>query len=297
MAKNYWFKFDWSDWLNDEDLSACSLEAQGFWIRCLCFMYRADDCELTGTVEQLRRKLGVLPEELIRCLNELKNNGAANVRFGNGDVSIVSRRRQKELKDKQNNRLYVARHREKAVCKEDVSIQSKSKSKSKSKEEEKDVSIDTSKKKSAATKPKLTDDEWLDTLASTEVYKGIDVRREFGKASLWCDTNSRQCTRKFFINWLNRATPMSATAMSTSLPSPSSPKEQKAHERKNAYDNLRNFVDSAAEHVPGPNAADRPQQLSGPSENDPLRRGSGNGNGVVTSLAPLDPRIPLAGSV
>lgn len=134
MAKNWWFKFDWDDWLNDEDLSACSLETQGLWLRCICLMYRSDTAELTGTVEQLRRKLGVLPEELTRCLHDLKTNNAANVRFCNGDVSILSRRRQREVKAKENNRLYVAKHRQKTECKVDVRIQSKSKSKNKEKE-------------------------------------------------------------------------------------------------------------------------------------------------------------------
>lgn len=135
MAKNWWFKLDWDDWLTDGELSACSLETQGFWMRCVCLMNRADVYELTGTIEQLRRKLGVLPEELTRCLHDLKTNNAANVRFGNGDVSIASRRRQKELKDKENNRLYVAKHREKVACKNNVREQSKSKSKSKEKKE------------------------------------------------------------------------------------------------------------------------------------------------------------------
>lgn len=142
MAKNWWFKFDWDDWLNDEDLSACSLETQGLWLRCICLMYRSDTAELTGSLEQLRRKLGVLPEELTRCLHDLKSNNAANVRFGNGDVSILSRRRQREVKAKENNRLYVAKHREKAECKVDVRTQSKSKSLKKEKEEElRDVSL------------------------------------------------------------------------------------------------------------------------------------------------------------
>lgn len=138
MAKNFWFKFDWDDWLNDEALSGCSLEAQGLWLRCICFMYRGEVSELVGTIEQLRRKLGVLPEELTRCLHELKTNGAADVRFGNGDVSIVSRRRKRDLKSKEANRLYVAKHRVKDECKTDVRVQSKSKSNNKSKEEEKE---------------------------------------------------------------------------------------------------------------------------------------------------------------
>jgi hypothetical protein len=57
-------------------------------------------------------------------------------------------------------------------------------------------------------KPKATaqtqDQAWLDALCQDETYKGIDVRREYGKALNWCQTNNRQCTRKFFINWLNK---------------------------------------------------------------------------------------------
>ena len=119
--KNFWFKMEWDAWLTDEDLAACSLEAQGLWIRILCFMYRAETAELTGTVEQLRRKLGILPEELTRCLLELKNNNAADVRFCKDDVSIKSRRLERELKANEMNALYVARHREKVKSKVDVS--------------------------------------------------------------------------------------------------------------------------------------------------------------------------------
>ncbi len=139
MGKNYWFPLEWDTWLADEALSCCSLEAQGLWIRCLCFMYRSGVAELTGTIEQLRRKLGVLPEELMRCLQELKTNNAADVRFCKDEVSIVSRRRQRDLKAKESNRLYVAKSREKNASKVDVSTHNKSKSKSNKKEEEKEV--------------------------------------------------------------------------------------------------------------------------------------------------------------
>lgn len=187
--------------MNDEDLSACSLEAQGLWLRCICLMYRADTDELTGTLEQMRRKLGVLPEELTRCLHDLKTNNAANVRFGNGDVSIISRRRQKELKAKENNRLYVAKHRAKDECKIDVSTQSKSKSKSIEIREEKE-------EEKRATTTVISDDQWLDSLQANPAYKPLQVRTEYARAIVWAETNNRQCTRRFFVNWLNRAKPM-----------------------------------------------------------------------------------------
>lgn len=138
MAKNWWFKFEWNDWLQDEQLSLCSLETQGFWLRCVCVLHRSDRYELTGTIDGMRRLLGCLPEELTRCMNELKSTGAADVRFGNGEVSIKSRRLEREHKARESNRLYVAKHREKDGCKVDVRTQSKSKSKELEKEKKKE---------------------------------------------------------------------------------------------------------------------------------------------------------------
>lgn len=65
----------------------------------------------------------------------------------------------------------------------------------------------TTTKKPAAKEPKplLLDDDWLTSLQSNPAYAGINVRIELGKAEVWCGVNHRQCTRKFFTNWLNRA--------------------------------------------------------------------------------------------
>ena len=56
--------------------------------------------------------------------------------------------------------------------------------------------------------PKLTDDEWLQTLADNPAYKQISVEIEYERAKVWAAANNRQCTRRFFVNWLNRAKPM-----------------------------------------------------------------------------------------
>lgn len=142
MAKgDWWFKFEWEDWLNDDELLACTLETQGFWIKCIAMMHRAGVDEFIGTIDQLRRKFGILPEELTRCLTDLKNNKAADVRFGKEDVSIMSRRMRRTLKAKENNRLYVATHRMKDECKDDVRRQSYSKSKSKEKEKKEETPL------------------------------------------------------------------------------------------------------------------------------------------------------------
>jgi hypothetical protein len=38
-----------------------------------------------------------------------------------------------------------------------------------------------------------------------EAYKAVNVHHELEKAQLWANNKRRQCTRRFFINWLNRA--------------------------------------------------------------------------------------------
>jgi hypothetical protein len=49
--------------------------------------------------------------------------------------------------------------------------------------------------------------EWLSDLGRDLAYKELNVEHELSKAQRWCDENSRQCTRRFFVNWLNRCRP------------------------------------------------------------------------------------------
>lgn len=51
----------------------------------------------------------------------------------------------------------------------------------------------------------VLDTSWVTELKADQTYQGIDVDRELGKAQVWCQTNHRTCTRRFFVNWLNRA--------------------------------------------------------------------------------------------
>ena len=56
------------------------------------------------------------------------------------------------------------------------------------------------KEKQDAPKP---DGDWLGGIKKT--YSKLDVDGELIKARAWCDTNRRVCTKRFFVNWLNRA--------------------------------------------------------------------------------------------
>lgn len=51
----------------------------------------------------------------------------------------------------------------------------------------------------------VTDENWLKSLSTNAAFNGIDIQRELGKLTAWCSVNSKQVTRKRFINWLNQA--------------------------------------------------------------------------------------------
>ena len=48
-------------------------------------------------------------------------------------------------------------------------------------------------------------EDWLKELEADPTYKGIDVRREYGKMVNWCKIRKKQATKARFVNWLNRA--------------------------------------------------------------------------------------------
>lgn len=50
-----------------------------------------------------------------------------------------------------------------------------------------------------------SDEEWLKGIEADPAMAGVDVRQELGKAQFWCKSRQRQCTRKFFENWLLKA--------------------------------------------------------------------------------------------
>lgn len=57
-------------------------------------------------------------------------------------------------------------------------------------------------RKKAGAKSTTPDEDWLLDLEADPANAGVDVRRELGKAQFWAKNNRRQCTRKFFVNWL-----------------------------------------------------------------------------------------------
>lgn len=79
-------------------------------------------------------------------------------------------------------------------------LEDKDKEQDKEKEQDKTPPIPQKKKE-----PAQTDEEWLAGLQTVLAYEHLNVAAEYSRAKVWCETNRRQCTRRFFTNWLNRA--------------------------------------------------------------------------------------------
>lgn len=131
MAKKWWFPFDFRVWRTDSRLRRCSLETRGFWLECLCAMHEEGAFEITGTLEEVGWLIGCAPEVVARCAAELQRTKAADVTLGNGNVTLLSRRLQRDLNDREQTRLRVRKHRSNT----DVTIHNNSNSKNKKKKE------------------------------------------------------------------------------------------------------------------------------------------------------------------
>lgn len=50
-----------------------------------------------------------------------------------------------------------------------------------------------------------TEADWIAELEKEPHLQGVAVRKELAAAQFWCKNNARVCTRRFFVNWLNKA--------------------------------------------------------------------------------------------
>jgi len=99
-----WSKFWWQDYERDPALRACSLAAQGLWMRMLCFMHEGEPyghLTVNGKVPDAKRlsaMIGKTEKEVTWCLTELDDAGVFS---RTADGTIYSRRlvRDKTISD------------------------------------------------------------------------------------------------------------------------------------------------------------------------------------------------------
>jgi len=93
-----WIKFYPGDWLSDEALRSCSVEARGLWVDMLCLMAKSESHGhlLIGgkpaRAEQIARIVGLLPQKTMELMDELNASGV----FSFDKETIISRRMVKD---------------------------------------------------------------------------------------------------------------------------------------------------------------------------------------------------------
>ena len=120
MAGLPWFKLYPKDWRADPALRLCSMATHGVLLQVIMLMHELDHYEISGTVDKLARMCGCTADEMATAIDELEHSNTldvkrmcnANVTPMSRDVTLVSRRRAKELKAKLDGRLRVRRYRE-----------------------------------------------------------------------------------------------------------------------------------------------------------------------------------------
>ncbi len=109
-----WIKFFVADWLSDEALRSCSVEARGLWADMICLMAKSDrhGYLLIGGKpargEQLARICGLTPQRTSELMDELHASGV----FSFDQETIISRRmvKDEQLRKSDANRKMRMRH-------------------------------------------------------------------------------------------------------------------------------------------------------------------------------------------
>ena len=98
------------DWKADTD--GLSPAAKGAWIQICCTLHLADKRgRATREVVAWARIIGRKPSEVDMLMREIVNCECADVTFRNSRITVVSRRMDRERKEKEQNALRQSRHR------------------------------------------------------------------------------------------------------------------------------------------------------------------------------------------
>ena len=78
-------------------------------------MHETEEYEIAGTYEELARLVGCETNVVARCVIELQRTKTANVTNGHDEVTVMSRRMERELTGKEDNRLRKRKQRERDI--------------------------------------------------------------------------------------------------------------------------------------------------------------------------------------
>lgn len=203
MAKAPAFQFYPGDW--SRDLEEHPLEIEGAWIRICCKLWWSEKRgELTRTYCQWGKILRVDETDAKRILEYVKTWKIGNVSEDcNGNVTVISRRMQKDEIDRENNNERRMKHYYKSKCNPDVTPTSQDSSSSSSIKEKiykkEKVEFDGTK---FINIPDDLKQKW------TSIAPGITVQQEITKAEAWVLSNpklKKSNWSRFLTNWITRA--------------------------------------------------------------------------------------------
>jgi hypothetical protein len=153
MAKEYWEKWEYRLWKSDWDLGRCHPATRGIWAEWISSMMEAQTYFLTGTLDDLAASGRCTKAQAQAALHDLEKNDAATIGVGpldgiiqrvtqnvtlkvtplsrsfNGEITVISRKRLRDLRPKEMNRLRQQRFRDRHESNGDVTDKSQSKSK------------------------------------------------------------------------------------------------------------------------------------------------------------------------
>ena len=193
------FQFYPTDW--QADTAELSVAAKGAWIQCLCKLHLAKRRgKMRRSMPAWARLFGTTEAEADTLLREISDCDCADVTFGNTYVTVMSRRMERERKEREAARLRVATHRAKRKCNSAVQPSSSS-----------SVSSVTPKKKEAAAPPSafvslrtLFETMWSEAHGS-ETYPFQGAKDGTALAQI-CDhiggdvTKGREIFKRYFAN-------------------------------------------------------------------------------------------------
>ena len=112
MSKLPFMKFFPNDWLADPSLQKLSLEAKGFWIELTCYLWSCNPRGIIiGTYQEIGNLMGIDKDRVKNLITLLKDTNTATVTICNSEVTIISRRMQREESQRLSGTERVRKHR------------------------------------------------------------------------------------------------------------------------------------------------------------------------------------------
>jgi hypothetical protein len=196
------------NWLTSEKVAAMTIAQEGAYHRLLLLAWDNKDC--------------TVPADRTVLMKLAKWNGYPDADF---DAVLACFLPHPKLKDRVFNRVLMdewkkaLKHRAHIVAVRKAASAKRWHSKSNANGKQRhapDLTIPDhtgpkKKKEKKAAQAGVDDQVWMEDVKADKAYQGLNVDQELAKAQRWAKEHDRKCSRRFFVNWLNRAErPMTA---------------------------------------------------------------------------------------